>query len=143
MRYILTIFLTTLWLNSWSQECSPYRPVTNWELSDSKHYALAYVSCFHARGIVAEVGYDPVFVGFLTMGKRHHNDVYSYLQYEFVIRESRIYIGPAYRLNNNPSLLIGRMGIDYKIYKPLYTTLSLLQVNNKLNYVHIGLKLVF
>ena len=77
------------------------------------------------------------------MGKRHHNDVYSYLQYEFAIRESRIYIGPAYRLNNNPSLLIGRMGIDYQIYKPLYTTLSLLQINNKLNYVHIGLKLVF
>ena len=125
-----------------SQECNPYFPIKNYELSKVKHAGLGYVSCFHARGIVTEIGYDKMFIGVLTMGKGHHYATYSYLQYEFAIRKSRMYIGPAYRLNNNPSLLVGRVGIDYEIYKPLYATLSLLQINNELNYVHIGLKLI-
>jgi hypothetical protein len=126
----------------WSQECSPYRTIPSYNLSSNKSGAIGYVACLHAKGVVAEVGYKNVFTGILAMGQGHHGATYTFLQYEFAIRESRIYLGPAYRLNHNPSLLIGRAGIDVPIYKRLYTTASILQVNKNLNYLHVGLKLV-
>lgn len=134
------LLLSTITLKA--QECSPYHSIPKYELSDNKSAAIGYVSCFHARGVVAEAGYKNLFLGVLTMGKRHHGAAYSFLQYEFAIRELRIYGGPAYRLNNNPTLLIGRAGADYPIYEYLYGTFSILQVNPNLNYVHVGLKLV-
>lgn len=142
MKYLLTIFLTTLWLASTAQECSPYHPVKNFSLSDKKSGAIGYVACLHARGVVAEVGYDNIFGGILAMGKGHHGSTYTYLQYEFAIRELRIYAGPAYKLNNNPGLIIGRFGADLQLYKPLYATASILQVHKELNYFHFGFKLV-
>ena len=127
---------------SFGQECSPYKTPKHWELSEAKSGAIGYVACLHARGVVAEVGYDKVFVGILAMGQGHHGATYSFVQYEFAIRELRIYGGPAYRLNNNPSLITGRIGADLKIYKRIWTTASILQINRNLNYLHVGLKLV-
>ena len=142
MKYLLTIFLTILWLGSTAQECNPYYPVKDFLLSDKKSGGIGYVACLHARGVVGEVGYNNVFVGVLAMGKGHHGTAYTFLQYEFAIRELKIYGGPAYRLNHNPTLLIGRAGADYQIIKYLYGTFSILQINPNLNYVHVGLKLV-
>lgn len=124
------------------QECSPYRTPKNYILDKNKSGAIGYVACLHARGVVAEVGYNDVFVGILAMGKGHHGATYSFVQYEFAIRELRIYGGPAYRLNNNPSLITGRIGADLKIYKRIWTTTSILQINRNLNYLHIGIKTV-
>lgn len=138
IKWILLLSALTLK----AQECSPYHSIPKYELSDKKSAAIGYVSCFHARGVVAEAGYNNIFLGILSMGEGHHGAAYSFLQYEFSIRKSRIYGGPVYKLNNNPALLIGRAGIDYPIYKYLYGTFSILQVNPNLNYVHVGLKLV-
>lgn len=126
----------------YGQECSPYRTPKNYILDKNKSGAIGYVACLHARGVVAEVGYNDVFVGILAMGKGHHGATYSFVQYEFAIRELRIYGGPAYRLNNNPSLITGRIGADLKIYKRIWTTTSILQINRNLNYLHIGIKTV-
>lgn len=142
MKIKLILLLLSLSSFLFSQECSPYYPIKSFELSKVKHAGVGYVACLHARGLLAEVGYDNTFIGVLAMGKGHHHSTYSYLQYEFAIRELRIYGGPAYRLNNDPQLLIGRVGADYPIYKPLHATFSLLQINNNLNYIHIGFKLV-
>jgi len=89
---------------------------------------------------VAEVGYDKMFVGVLAMGKGHYGATYSFLQYEYKVNKLRIYGGPAYRLNHNPSLIIGRFGVDIKISKIFYVTGSILQVNSNLNYFHAGIK---
>jgi len=124
-----------------AQECSPYHNTPKYELSDNKSAGIGYVSCFHARGVVAEVGYNNLFAGILAMGEGHHGAAYSFLQYELKIDRLSIYGGPAYRINHNPSLLIGRGGIDYRLYKKINATLSVLQINNKLNYLHIGIKL--
>lgn len=101
------------------------------------------MACLHARGVVAEVGYDRVFLGLLAMGKGHHGATYTFLQYEFPIRESRIYIGPAYKLNHDPRFIIGRVGLDLKLFKNLYGTASILQVKKDLNYLHVGFKLTY
>jgi hypothetical protein len=139
MRVLALILFPIL---MWSQECSPYHNIPTYKLSNNKSGGIGYVACLHAKGVVAEVGYDKLFVGVLAMGQGHHGATYSFLQYEFAIRELRIYGGPAYRLNHNPSLIIGRVGIDVPIYKRLYTTASILQINKNLNYLHVGLKLV-
>jgi hypothetical protein len=80
-------------------------------------------------------------MGVLAMGQGHHGATYSFLQYEFAIRKSRIYGGPVYRLNNNPSLCIGRVGFDLRLIDKVYFTMSLLQVRQDLNYFHFGLKI--
>jgi len=136
--YLLILLPTLLW----SQECSPYRGIPKYELSKNKSGGIGYVACLHARGVVAEVGYDKVFIGVLAMGKGHHGATYSYLQYEFPIRKSRVYIGPAYRLNLDPTVIIGRVGADVPIYGNLNLTASILQIRKGLNYLHVGLKLV-
>lgn len=139
---ILLILLIAICNITYAQECTPYQTPRNYILDGNKSAAIGYVSCFHAAGVVAEVGYDNVFVGILAMGKGHHGAAYSFLQYEFAIREVRIYGGPVYRLNHDPSLLMGRVGIDARMYKRLWATASVLQVNRNLNYVHIGVKAV-
>lgn len=142
MKYLFTIFLAILWGSSTAQECRPYHQVPKWELDGNKSGAIGYVACIHARGVVAEVGYNNIFGGILAMGKGHHGAAYTFIQYEFAIRELRIYGGPAYRLNHDPAFLIGRIGADYQLYRNLYSTFSILQINTNLNYVHVGLKLV-
>jgi hypothetical protein len=128
-------------LTSKGQECNPYHLVPKYELSQKKSAGVGYVACLHARGVVAEVGYDNVFMGVLAMGKGHHGSTYTFLQYEFAIRELRIYGGPAYKLNNDPGLILGRVGADLCLYKGLYGSASILQINRNLNYLHIGLKI--
>lgn len=128
-------------LTSKGQECNPYHLIPKYELASKKSAGVGYVACLHARGVVAEVGYDNMFIGILAMGEGHHGTTYSFLQYEFAIRKLRIYGGPVYRLNNNPSLCIGRVGIDFEVYRWIYASLSLLQPNKDVNYLHVGLKI--
>ena len=142
MKTILTALLLIVSLTSFSQDCSPYHKVKKWELDKHKSGGIGYVACLHARGVVGEVGYNNVFLGVLAMGKGHHGATYSFLQYEYAIHQLRIYAGPAYRLNNNPGLIVGRFGADIQLYKPLCVTVSILQINKELNYFHFGLKLV-
>jgi len=141
VKKLLVLFLI-LGSSLKAQECSPFFDIPSYELSNNKSAAIGYVACVHARGVVAEVGYDNVFVGILAMGQGHHGAAYTFLQYEYRIKNVSFYGGPAYRLNHNPSLLIGRVGTDIKIYKRVWGTLSVLQVNTELNYIHFGFKLV-
>lgn len=140
MRIAIFLILILTPLRTNTQECYPYHLIPKYEYSDKKSFGLGYVACLHAKGIVAEVGYDKMFVGVLAMGKGHHGATYSFLQYEYEVDRLRIYGGPAYRLNHNPSLIIGRFGIDIKISKIFYVTGSILQVNSNLNYFHAGIK---
>lgn len=128
-------------LTSKGQECNPYHIIPKYELSQSKSAGIGYVACLHARGVVAEVGYDNIFLGVLAMGEGHHGATYAFAQYELAIRKSRIYAGPVYRLNNQPSFLIGRGGFDLRLIDQVYFTLSILQVSQNLNYLHFGLKI--
>jgi len=142
MKYLFILITLVSTYSIKAQECNPYFGIPRYELSNNKSGGIGYVACLHARGVVAEVGYDKIFMGILAMGEGHHNASYTFLQYEFAIRELRIYGGPAYRLNNNPTMLIGRVGADYPIISYLHGTFSILQINSNLNYVHIGFKLV-
>ena len=91
-----------------SQECIPFFEIPSYELSKNKSAAIGYVACFHARGVVGEVGYKNVFIGILAMGENHNQDSYTFLQYEYPLKNISFYGGPAYRLNNRPSLLVVR-----------------------------------
>ena len=136
---ILYILLCNI---AYAQDCSPYKSPKNYLLDHNKSAAIGYVACLHAAGVVAEVGYDRIFAGVLAMGDGHHGATYSFFQYEIPYGRSRMYIGPAYRLNNNPSLLIGRAGFDYRLYKRVYSSASVLQINRNLNYLHVGIKII-
>jgi len=138
-RILLTLILIAL--TSKAQQCSPYHLIPRYEYSDNKSFGLGYVACLHARGVVAEVGYDKMFLGVLAMGKGHMGATYSFLQYDYSVDRLRLYGGPAYKLNNNPGLIIGRFGIDYMIYKNVYGTLSILVIDKDLNYLHCGIKI--
>lgn len=137
----ILIFLILITLTSKGQECSPYHTIPKYEYSKEKSFGLGYVSCFHARGVVAEVGYENIFTGVLLMGESHHNDAYGFIQYDVQLGRFRLYAGPIYRLNNQPSILIGRGGFDLRLIDKFYFTLSLLQVSQDLNYMHFGLKI--
>lgn len=141
MKKKIILMLMLIALTSKAQECNPYHLIPKYEYSDNKSFGLGYVACLHARGVVAEVGYDNVFVGILAMGSGHHGATYSFLQYDYSIERLRLYVGPAYRLNNDPRLIIGRVGLDCSIYKNIYITISILQVKRDLNYLHCGLKI--
>jgi len=141
MKNLIWIFLL-LSFNLKAQECSPFYKIPSYELSPNKSASIGYVACIHARGVVAEVGYKNIFIGILAMGENHQSDTYTFLQYEYQLKKISFYIGPAYRLNNSSTLLVGRTGIDIKLYKRIWITASILQVNPKLNYLHSGLKLV-
>ena len=138
-KILLTLMLIAFTSNS--QECNPYHIIPNYEYSDKKSFGLGYVACLHAMGVVAEVGYDKMFLGVLAMGEGHNGSTYSFLQYDYSVDRIRLYGGPAYRLNNNPGLIIGRFGIDYMIYKNFYGTLSILVIDKNLNYLHYGIKI--
>lgn len=142
MKKFLSIVLLTLSTVVTGQDCSPFRKVPSYELSKNKSAALGYVACIHATGILAEVGYSKVFGGVLVMGVNHNNSAYTFLQYEERFKRFTLYGGPAYRLNNESSILIGRIGTDIRLYKRIWFTGSLLQINRRLNYSHFGLKVV-
>lgn len=141
-KKIILILYILVSSNLYGQECNPYYTPKNYILDKNKSAAIGYVACLHARGVIAEVGYDKMFLGILAMGKGHHGAAYTFLQYEVPFGRSRIYAGPAYRLNHNPSLIIGRAGGDFKIYKKVWATAGVLQINRNLNYLHVGLKII-
>lgn len=135
---VLCILISSI---AFSQECNPFYKPNHYELDKNKSASIGYVACLHARGVIAEVGYDRMFLGVLAMGKGHHGATYTFLQYEVPFGRSRLYGGPAYRLNQNPTLIMGRAGADLKIYKRLWATAGVLQINRNLNYLHVGLKI--
>jgi hypothetical protein len=141
MKNLIWIILF-LGVNLQAQECTPFKKIPNYELSPNKSAAIGYVACLHARGIVAEVGYNNIFIGLLAMGENHNSDTYTFLQYEYPLKNIRFYGGPAYRINNNPNILTGRIGFDVRIYKRIWSTVSILQINPQLNYLHVGFKLI-
>ncbi len=143
MKSKITLILMLSFLIGKSQQCNPYHQIHNYEFDKIKSAAIGYVSCIHAMGVVGEVGYDKMFAGVLAMGKGHKGATYGYLQYEYYNKRYRVYGGPAYRLNNNPTMMIGRIGIDYELYKNIYGSISLLQVSRNLNYFHYGVKLIY
>ena len=140
MGKIVIILYTLLCSVAYGQECSPFYKPKSYTLDKNKSAAIGYVACLHARGVVAEVGYDKLFLGILAMGQGHYGATYTFLQYEVSFDKFRVYIGPAYKLNHDPGLIIGRVGIDLKLYKKLYATGSILQINQNLNYLHVGFK---
>jgi hypothetical protein len=137
---LILILLTTL---GKGQECSPYHKIKHIKHNAPKSVGLGYVACLHATGVVAELGYDNMFIGVLAMGQGHHGATYSFLQYEYVIHQLIIYGGPAYKLNLDPGLIIGRVGADLRLYKRLYASASILQINRELNYLHVGFKIMY
>lgn len=137
----ISLTLATYSAKAQWQNCSPYHTIPKYELSESKLISVGYVSCFHEQGILIEVGHEPISIGTLLMGKHHDNSAYTYLQYEHQINKAILFIGPAYRINNEPTLLIGRIGFDYIIITHLSITLSILQINPQLNYTFFGAKI--
>lgn len=142
MCKIIIILYILLCNVTYGQECSPFYKPKSYTLDKNKSAAIGYVACLHARGVVAEVGYDKLFLGILAMGQRHHGATYTFLQYEVPFDRFRVYIGPAYKLNHDPRLIIGRVGLDLKLYKKFYATGSILQINQNLNYLHVGFKVL-
>lgn len=124
-------------------DCSPFHPVKNYEVNKDVIYSIAYVSCWHARGIMVEMGTDNFQMGTIAMGKRHNNSTYIYFVATQRYRNLRLYAGPLYRINNDPTLGIGRCGVDVGVYKNLFGTLSVSQISTSLNYANFGVKLIF
>ena len=124
-----------------SQECNPIHRIPKYELSSEKTLGVGYVSCFHAKALITEVGYKNFFGGFVIVGKGHHSNAYMFLSYEIEYERLLLYAGPALRINNDPSILIGRFGIDYRLIKSIYATGSVIQVSRNLNYAYIGVKI--
>ena len=137
------VFALILPLTLFSQiECSPFFSVNNYQTNEDVVFAVSYISCIHARGVNYEIGTKDMQIGTILMGKNHHNSAYIYTQYTQDFDSFRVYIGPVYRLNNDPVLGIVRLGSDVQIYESLYLTLSLLQINSDLSYLYVGLKLI-
>ena len=124
-------------------DCSPFHPVSNHEVNKDIIYSIAYVSCWHARGIMVEMGTDNFQIGTIAMGEQHDNSTYMYFATTKRYGNLRLYGGPLYRINNNPTLGIGRFGFDFGLYKNLYGTLSVLQMTRSLNYANFGVKIIF
>lgn len=140
MRFLFALILP---LTLFSQtECSPFFAVNNYQTNEDVVFSVAYISCIHARGMNYEIGTDAVQIGTILMGKNHHNSAYMYTQLTKDFDSFRVYVGPIYRLNNDPVLGIGRIGCDVQMYQSVYLTLSLLQINPDLSYLYFGLKLI-
>jgi len=124
------------------QECSPYHKPTSYTLDSDIVYALGYARCIHAGAVIAQVGYKNYMIGTQLVDKGHHNSAYTFLEYNYPITDYlRIYAGPLYRINNTPSLCVGRFGVDLNLYRGFGVTGSIIQINSNLNYAYLGLKL--
>ena len=122
--------------------CSPYHKINRYDVNQDVIFGIGYVSCLHAGALVLEAGTEIVQVGTVIMGKGHHNTAYGFIAVAGSYKKIRGYAGPLYRINNDPALLIGRCGIDIQVYKKLYGSISINQVNLNLNYLLVGLKLI-
>lgn len=122
--------------------CSPYHGIDRYDVNQDVMFGLGYVACLHSGGVVAEAGTKRVQVGTILMGQGHHNTAYGFIAVAGSYKNFRGYVGPLYRINNDPALLIGRCGIDVQVYEQLYGTISVNQINTNLNYLLLGLKLI-
>ena len=122
--------------------CSPYHKVRNYEVSNDVMYSIAYISCFHARGVTIEMGTKDVQIGTTIMGHHHKNAAYIFTHYNKDIKAFRFYGGLIARINNDPAMGMFRVGVDAKLYERLYFTTSLSQLNPLLGYANFGFKLI-
>lgn len=140
MRNIVILLLFSISL--WAQECSPYHRVTNWESNDNVEFTSAWVSCFHASGLIFSMDYNNISGGVHLMGEGHNNATYTFLSYQYQpIKRIKLSAGPLYRLNNNSGLMLAQFGGDVKLYKSIWITSRVLQINRSLNYLNVGIKL--
>ena len=141
MIRILLALLFSISVNG--QECSPYHPVNNWETNDDIDFTVSWVSCFHATGLAFSMDYNNISGGVHIMGEGHDNSAYTFLSYQYQpIKKIKLFAGPLYRLNNNSSLMLAQYGGDIKIYKSIWFTSRILQINRNLNYLNVGIKAV-
>lgn len=142
MKPLLTVLLLTLSLTSFSQQCSPYRKVNNWEYNKDVNYNIAWASCFHAAAIAVSLEYNSFEVGTHIMGKGHHNTAYIFTSYNFKVNKNlKLSAGSLHRLNNNAALLLGQWGGSVRVYKPVWFIARVLQINKDLSYLNVGVKL--
>lgn len=140
MRNIVILLLFSI--STWAQDCSPYHKVTNWELNDDVEFTAAWVSCFHASGLAFSMDYNNISGGVQIMGEGHDNSAYTFLSYQYQpIKRIKLSAGPLYRLNNNSGLMLAQYGGDIKLYKSIWITSRILQINRSLNYLNVGIKL--
>ena len=77
------------------------------------------------------------------MGEGHDNSAYTFLSYQYEpIKNIKVSAGPLYRLNNEGGLMIGQFGADIKLYRSIWLTSRILQINRNLNYLNVGVKIV-
>ena len=140
IRILLALLFS---ISMYGQECSPYHPVNNWEANDDVDFTVSWVSCFHAAGLAFSMDYNNISGGVHIMGEGHNNAAYSFLSYQYEpIKTIKISAGPLYRLNNDSGMMIGQFGVDVKLYKSIWLTSRILQINRNLNYLNVGVKIV-
>lgn len=126
---------------AWAQDCSPYHRVLDWEPNEEVEFTVAWVHCFHAAGISATTGWKAWSVGTHIMGAGHHNTAYAFLDWTYTEKRVKFFMGPAMRLNNNPTPILGRAGVDIGLTKQIWFTTTILQANFNVNYLNLGIKL--
>jgi hypothetical protein len=145
MKMKRRILLLTLFLSSmvWSQNCSPYYKVKNWDVNQDVFATVSLISCFHAYGVATSIDWYDYSVGLHMMSKGHNGTVYGFVSYQYrPIRKVKLSAGPLYRINNDSGLLLGQYGGDVYIYKRVWLTGRVLQIRRGLNYLNVGLKVV-
>jgi len=126
----------------WAQDCSPYYRINNWEANDDVEFTTAWVSCFHASGMAFSTDWNNMSLGVHLMGEGHKNAAYTFFSYQYQpIKRVKLFAGPLYRLNNDSRFLWGQFGGDIKLYKSIWLTSRILQINPNLNYLNVGLKI--
>jgi|TARA_R110000744_G_scaffold378068_1_gene493767 hypothetical protein len=140
IRILLALLFS---ISVYGQECSPYHPVNNWEANDDVDFTVSWVSCFHAAGLAFSMDYNNISGGVHIMGEGHDNSAYTFLSYQYEpIKNIKVSAGPLYRLNNEGGLMIGQFGADIKLYRSIWLTSRILQINRNLNYLNVGVKIV-
>lgn len=136
------LFALLFSISMWAQDCSPYHRVKNWEVNEDVKYTLSLVSCFHAYGISPTLDWNNYSVGFHIMGQGHDGAAYLFSSYQYRVKDKfKISAGPLYRLNNESGFLLGQFGGDVKLYKSIWLTSRILQINPSLNYLNVGVKI--
>ena len=124
------------------QECSPYHKVKNWETNDNVEFTIAWASCFHASGLIFSTDWNNLSLGVQIMGEGHDNSAYTFLSYQYQpIKRIKLSAGPLYRLNNDRGLMLAQYGVDIQLYKFIWFTSKILQINANLSYLNVGIKL--
>ena len=140
MRNIVIALLFSI--SVWAQDCSPYHKVTNWEANDDVEFTVAWVSCFHASGMAFSTDWNNMALGVHLMGEGHKNAAYTFFSYQYQpIKRVKLFAGPLYRINNDSGLMLAQYGGDIKLYKSIWVTSRILQINRNLNYLNVGVKL--